>query len=205
LFLHFRNTKIKEFDWAKTIEMYEFIFKVVIFGECGCGKTTLRKKFMTNVFESDCRRTIGVDFETKDMDFNGKEVKLMIWDFGGERRFRFMFPRYIYGAMGGILMYDISELSSFSRMSKWLSLIGRTGQKFPIILLGGKSDLDFIREIPRKEGKKFAKSMNLNGFIECSSKTSENVQEAFAALTQIMIDRMTLMKTPIPSIKVKNS
>jgi small GTP-binding protein len=157
---------------------------------------------MTNVFESDCRRTIGVDFETVDIDYEGRDIKLMIWDFGGEERFRFMFPRYIYGAMGGILMYDISEYPSFSRMNEWLSLINRTGQKFPIILLGGKSDLDFIREVPWKEGKKFAKLMNLNDFMECSSKTCENVEEAFATLTQLMIDRMTLMKTEIPSIKV---
>ncbi len=182
--------------------MYEFIFKVVIFGERSCGKTTLRKRFMTNVFESDSRRTIGVDFETKNIDVDGKEVKLMIWDFAGEKRFRFMFPQYIYGAMGGFLMYDISEYSSFSHISKWLSLIQRTGQKFPIILLGGKSDLDYIREIPWKEGRKFAKLMDLNDFMECSSKTSENVQEAFSILTRLMIDRMTLTKTEIPSIRV---
>ncbi len=182
--------------------MYEFIFKIVIFGEVGCGKTSLRKRFMTNVFKSDCRRTIGVDFDTKLLELDGKEVKLMIWDFGGEERFRFMFPQYIYGAMGGFLIYDISEYSSFSRMSNWLSLMHGTGQNFPVILLGGKSDLDFIREISKKEGKKFTKSMNMNGFIECSSKTGENVHEAFATLTRIMIDRMAIMKTELPSISV---
>ena len=81
--------------------------------------------------------------------------------------------------MGGILLYDISEYSSFSRMSKWLSLIKGKNQRFPIILFGGKSDLDFIREISSKEGKGFAKSMKLNEFIECSSKNCENVAESF--------------------------
>ena len=175
--------------------MYEVIFKVVIFGEAGCGKTSLRNRFMTNDFKSNCQRTIGVDFETKDIDLDGREVKLMIWDFAGEERFRYMFPQYIYGAMGGFLMYDISDYSSFIRMSKWLSLINGTGQKFPIILLGGKSDLDFIREISRKEGKKFAKSMNLNGFLECSSKNCEHIKEAFTLITRIMI-------TEIQSIRV---
>lgn len=182
--------------------MYEFIFKIVIFGEVGCGKTSLKKRFMTNVFESDCRRTIGVDFETKEIDVDGKEVKLMIWDLAGEKKFRYMFPKYIYGAMGGFLMYDISEYSSFSRMGDWLSLLNEAGQSFPIVLLGGKSDLDYIREIPRKEGKKYAKLMNLNRFIECSSKTCENIQEAFATLTRLMIERMAIMKTEIPSIRV---
>jgi len=182
--------------------MYEFIFKVVIFGEGGCGKTSLRKRFITNVFHSNCQKTIGVEFVTKEIDLDGRGVKLMIWDFAGEERFRYMFPQFIYGAMGGILMYYISDYTSFSRMSKWLSLINGTNQRFPIILLGGKSDLDFIREISRKEGKKFAKSMNLNEFIECSSKTCENVKESFATLTRLMIERMTIMKTEIHSITV---
>ncbi|MFW9895022.1 MAG: Rab family GTPase [Candidatus Thorarchaeota archaeon] len=182
--------------------MYEFIFKVVIFGEAGCGKTTLRKRFMTNVFKANNRKTIGVDFETKDIIFDNKEVKLMIWDFGGEEKFRFMFPQYLYGAMGGILMYDISEYSSFSHLVHWLSVIKQAGLKFPIILLGGKSDLDFIREIPKKEGRRFAKSMNLNGFMECSSKTGEKIQETFAGLTRLMIQRKEIMKTELPSISV---
>jgi len=182
--------------------MYEVIFKVVIFGEAGCGKTSLRNRFMTNDFKSNCQRTIGVDFETKDIDLDGREVKLMIWDFAGGKKFRFMFPHFIYGAKGGFLMYDISDYSSFTRMSKWLSLINGTGQRFPIILLGGKSDLDFIREISRKKGKKFAKSMNLNEFIECSSKTSENVKESFVTLTRLMVNRMANMKTDIQSIRV---
>ena len=77
--------------------MYEFIFKVVIFGEGGCGKTALRKKFITNVFNPNCPKTIGVEFETREIDLDGREVKLMIWDFAGEERFRYMFPQYIYG------------------------------------------------------------------------------------------------------------
>ena len=182
--------------------MYEFIFKVVIFGEAGCGKTSLRKRFITNVFNSNCQRTIGVDFETKGIDLDGREVKLMIWDFAGGKNFRFMFPHFIYGVMGGFLMYDISNSSSFSRMSKWLSLINGTKQRFPIILLGGKSDLDDLREISKREGKKFAKSMNLNEFIECSSKTCENVKESFATLTRIMLNRMAIMKSEIQSIRV---
>ena len=181
--------------------MYEFIFKVVIFGEVGCGKTTLRKKFMTGVF-ANSRKTIGVDFQTKELDLDGREVKLMIWDFAGEKRFRFIFPQYIYGAMGGILMYDITDYSSFSHISDWLSVINGTNQRFPIILLGGKSDLDDFREISWREGEKVAKSMDLNEFIECSSKTGENVKESFTTLTRIMLNRTAIKKTEIQSIRV---
>lgn len=186
----------------KTIKMYEYIFKIVIFGEGSCGKTTLRKRFMTNVFDSNSHKTIGVEFETKEIDLDGKDVKLMIWDFAGEERFRYMFPKYIYGAMGGILMYDISDYSSFSRMNEWLSLINGTNQRFPIILLGGKSDLDDIRKISWREGERFAKSMNLYAFTECSSKICENVKESFETLTRMMIKRMEIMNTEIQSVRV---
>jgi len=177
--------------------MYDVIFKVVIFGDAGCGKTTLRKRFMTNVFVSDCSKTIGVDFETKVLKIDGVEIKLLIWDFAGEERFRFIFPQYIYGAMGGILMYDITDYSSFSHINDWLSVINGTNQRFPIILLGGKSDLDDFREISWREGQRIAKLMDMNEFFECSSKTGENVKESFAILTWIMLNRMAIKKTEI--------
>jgi len=170
--------------------MYDAIFKVILFGDAGCGKTTLRKRFMTDLFISGSQMTIGVDFETKVIEADGIRVKLMLWDFGGEERFRFIFPHYIAGAMGGILMYDITEYSSFSHISDWLSVINGSKMKFPIVLLGGKSDLDFLREISYKEGKKIANSMGLNKYIECSSKTGENVQKSFEVLTKMMINKM---------------
>jgi small GTP-binding protein len=173
--------------------MYEAIFKIVIFGDAGCGKTTLRKRFMTNKFISDTQHTIGVDFETKILQVDGKEIKLLIWDFGGEERFRFMFPQYLYGAKGGFLMYDITNYSSFSHTIDWLTIINRTKERFPIVLLGSKIDLDDFREVSYKDGYHLAKSMSLNEFNECSSKTGENIQESFVDLTKIMLDRMSIM------------
>ncbi|MFX1380767.1 MAG: GTP-binding protein [Promethearchaeota archaeon] len=172
--------------------MYDVIFKVVIFGDAGCGKTTLRKRFMTNKYISSSQHTIGVDFETKILALDGKEIKLLIWDFGGEERFRFMFPQYIYGAMGGILLYDITDYSSFSHIGDWLSVINGTKERFPIILLGAKLDLEEFREISYSEGYRVAKMLNLKEFDECSSKTGENVHESFANLTRLMLNRMEI-------------
>ena len=174
--------------------MYDALFKVVIFGDSNSGKTTLRKRFMTNVFVSDSRQTIGVDFETKLMEIDGLEVKLMLWDFAGEERFRFIFPQYIYGAMGGILMYDITNYSSFSHINEWLDVIKQTNQIFPMILLGGKSDLEKFREIPFGLGMKAAKLNGMTEFIECSSKTGDNVIETFATLARIMLNKMMVKK-----------
>lgn len=182
--------------------MYDALFKVVIFGDSGSGKTTLRKRFMTNKFISDSRQTIGVDFETKLLDVDGLEVKLMIWDFAGEERFRFIFPQYIYGAMGGILMYDITNYSSFSHINEWLDIIKETNQLFPMILLGGKSDLDEYREIPFGLGMEAAKINNMTEFVECSSKTGEYVNETFTTLARIMLNKMLVKKQETQGILV---
>jgi len=167
--------------------MYDAIFKIVIFGDAGSGKTTLAKRYMNGIFIPDTQMTIGVDFETKDLKVNGIHVKLMVWDFAGEERFRFILPKYIRGAMGGILLYDITNYSSFSHVFDWLSVIRETNEEFPILLIGSKTDLSSLREITYKEGLKFSKSRGLDGFIECSSKTGENVEKVFENLTKAML------------------
>lgn len=169
--------------------MLDAIFKIVIFGDAGSGKTTLTKRFKTKTFISDSQMTIGVDFETVDFKVDGKTVKLMIWDFGGEERFRFIFPKYIKGAMGGIMMYDITNYPSLAHVDNWLSVINGRKEQIPLVLLGGKADLDIIRQIPYKEGKKIAKAKGFNGFTECSSRTGENVEKSFETLTRIMLNR----------------
>ncbi len=90
-------------------------------------------------------------------------------------------------------MYDITNYSSFSHTIDWLTVINRTKERFPIVLLGSKIDLDNFREVPYEDGYELAKSMNLKAFNECSSKTGENVEESFTDLTRIMLDRMSIM------------
>ncbi|NVM45088.1 MAG: GTP-binding protein [Candidatus Lokiarchaeota archaeon] len=171
--------------------MYDATFKIIIFGDAGCGKTTLTQRFLTNLFVSDQTMTIGVDFEVKSLNVDGKKVKLQIWDFGGEERFRFLLPTYVRGARGGLFLYDITNYSSIAHIDDWLSVIRkeiRADDIFPIIVAGGKADLVENREVSSADGIKIAKSRNVNGFIETSSKTGENVEKTFEALTKLMLD-----------------
>ncbi|MGB5911931.1 MAG: Rab family GTPase [Promethearchaeia archaeon] len=168
--------------------MYDAIFKVVIFGDAGSGKTTLLKRYMSGVFIPDTQMTIGVDFDTKNLAIDSIQVKLMVWDFAGEERFRFIFPKYVRGAMGGILLYDITSYASLSHVYDWLSIMNGTNKQFPIILSGSKADLEVSREVPYEEGLEIARSMDLDDFIECSSKTGENVGKVFETLTKKMLN-----------------
>jgi len=170
---------------------------VVIFGDAGCGKTTMTHRFLTNLFKSDTKMTIGVDFEVKSLEINGKKVKLQIWDFGGEERFRFLLPTYVRGANGALFMYDVTNYASLAHIDDWLLVVRKEIKSdqdtFPIIVVGGKADLIDDREVTGDEGIKIAKSRSVDGFIECSSKTGENVEQTFDALTSIMMQRSKLI------------
>ena len=172
--------------------MYDATFKIIIFGDAGCGKTTLTQRFLTNLFVSDQTMTIGVDFEVKSLSVDEQKVKLQIWDFGGEERFRFLLPTYVRGARGGLFLYDITNYSSIAHIDDWLSVIKkeiRAEDLFPIIVVGGKVDLVENREVSSADGIKIARSRNVNGFIETSSKTGENVEKTFEALTKLMLEK----------------
>jgi len=180
----------KSLIMKNTHGLYDATFKIIIFGDAGTGKVTLTQRFLTNLFVSDQTMTIGVDFEVKSLSVDGQKVKLQIWDFGGEERFRFLLPTYVRGARGGIFIYDITNYSSLAHIDDWLSVIRKEIKAediFPIIVVGNKAHLVNDREVPSAEAIKIAKSRGVSGFIEVSAKTGENVEKAFEALTRLML------------------
>jgi small GTP-binding protein len=171
--------------------MYDATFKIVIFGDAGCGIEVLMQRYLTNLFVSDSKMTIGVDFEVKSLYVDGLKVKLQIWNFGGEERFRFLLPTYVRGARGGIFMYDVTNYSSLAHIDDWLNVIKkeiRAKHVFPIIVVGNNADLVDKREVLASEGIKIAKSRGVDGFIEISTKTGENIEKTFEALVRLMSD-----------------
>ena len=172
--------------------MYDATFKIILFGDPNVGKKTLVQGSLTNLFVSGQTRTIGVDFEIKTLTVDGQKVMLEVWVFGGEERFRFLLPTYVRGARGGLFVYDITNYSSLAHIDDWLNVVRkeiRAEDIFPIIVVGNKVDLVENREISSTDGIKIAKSRGVNGFIECSFKTGENVEKAFEALTRLMLDK----------------
>lgn len=174
---------------------FERTFKIIIFGDSGCGKTTLTHRFLTNLFIPDAASTIGVEFQLKMVEARGERVKLQIWDFAGEERFRFLLPSYVKGASGGIFMYDITNYASLAHVDEWLAIIDseKTVEKFPLIFVGGKTDLSHYKEVSTKKAIEVANLKNAQGFIECSSKTGENVNKIFHILTEHIIKNVKEM------------
>jgi len=136
--------------------------------------------------------TIGVDFKVKTVFVGDKEVILKIWDFEGVERFKFLFPTYVRGAQGGLFVYDVKKESSLRSIDKWLSIIRkeiRPKDEFPIMVVGIKPGIMKDRQVSAEEGMEIARSRGLDGFIECSVETGENVEEVFETLARLMIDR----------------
>jgi len=169
-------------------------FKLPIFGDAGVGKTTLTHRYLHGLFKQSYHGTIGVDFFLKKLELNGKNISLQIWDFAGEEKFRFLLPGIINGANGTIFMFDITRYVTFKNLSNWLSVFKTANenhnQTVPALLVGSKTDLEGIRTVPSKEAKSFAQDNNLSGYIECSSKNGENVEELFRKITKIMMENM---------------
>ncbi len=172
------------------------MFKIIIFGDGGVGKTTLINRYLTGIFKSDSLITIGVDFHVKKIEIEGKRVSLQIWDFAGEERFRFLLPSYVIGASGGIFLYDITRYSSFKNFDSWLEIFkkGYKGEnhQIPVLMVGSKLDLEYKRAVSREEAYEIAKKNNLYGYIECSAKDGQSVEDIFLEIGRLMIKRANL-------------
>jgi len=119
--------------------VYDAILKMVIFGEPEVVKSKLTQRFLTKLFTSDSKMTIGVDFEVKSVEIDGKRVKLQIWDFEGQERFKFLLSTYARGARGGLFVYDVNKESSLTSIDEWLTIIRKeinAEERFPIIIVG---------------------------------------------------------------------
>jgi len=165
---------------------YEYIFKYIIIGDMGVGKSCLLHQFTENKFVPDSPHTIGVEFGTRIVDVMGKKIKLQIWDTAGQERFRAVTRSYYRGAAGALLVYDITRRITYNHLTSWLTdARNLTNPNTVIMLIGNKKDLDGQRDVTYEEAAKFA---NENGliFVESSAKTGENVEEAFLRTAKLI-------------------
>lgn len=169
--------------------------KILIIGESGVGKSSLMLRFTEDNFDPEQTLTIGVDFKTKRLTIDGNTVKLAIWDTAGQERFRTLTPSYYRDAQGAILVYDVSNYSTFTKLETWLNELETYSTKSNIVkmVVGNKIDVD-NREVSREEGMHFARR-HQTLFIEASAKTKDGVQGAFEELVQKIIQTPDLWES----------
>jgi small GTP-binding protein len=172
-------------------------FKICIFGDGGVGKTTLVQRYVTGQFTKGTKMTIGVDIVTHRIQVEDWIVTLQIWDFGGEERFRFFLPAYARGSFGGIFMYDITRYSSVMDFDEWLTVFKKGCaydlKPIPILMVGGKLDLEEKREVTLEKAFEFAQSRYIYSIMECSAKTGQNVETVFRDITNRVMINMDLL------------
>jgi len=168
---------------------YDFTWKIMMLGDASVDKTSLTIRYISGFFLDDLKLTIGVDFYSKTTTFHGKKVKLQIWDFGGEERFRFLLHQYCKGANAAFFLYDITNRLSLDHLPDWTQIIREHTGDIPIFLVGTKLELKEFRAVSRDEGILAAKKFNLSGFIEVSARTGENVERLFEVMTEILLER----------------
>jgi small GTP-binding protein len=172
-------------------EEYDYLFKSIVVGDGGVGKTALTLRFSKGFFTEDYKMTIGVDFHVKTITIDSVEgpirAKLQIWDTGGQERFSSIRPMYYRGSLGALLIFDLTNTASFEHLPQWIEEIrANVKTEIPLLLVGNKSDLVDQRTISLEELNKFTENFNLY-YMETSAKTGEGVGDCFYILACLMI------------------
>lgn len=167
-------------------EEYDYLFKVVLIGDSGVGKSNLLSRFTRDSFSLESKSTIGVEFATRSQEIDGKIIKAQIWDTAGQERYRAITSAYYRGAVGALLVYDIAKHLTYENVTRWLKeLRDHADSNIVIMLVGNKTDLRHLRAVPTDDAKQFAEDNGLS-FIETSALVSTNVELAFQnILTEI--------------------
>nr|ABK22282.1 unknown [Picea sitchensis] len=164
----------------------DYVFKVVLIGDSAVGKSQILSRFARDEFSLDSKATIGVEFQTRTVVIEHKSVKAQIWDTAGQERYRAVTSAYYRGAVGAMLVYDITKRQTFDHVPRWLEeLRNHADNNIVIMLVGNKCDLDNLRAVPTEDAKEFAQKEGLF-FLETSAMEATNVETAFlTVLTEI--------------------
>ncbi|KAL2239656.1 ras-related protein RABA5b-like [Sesamum indicum] len=169
----------------------EYLFKIVVIGDSAVGKSNLLSRFARDEFDHNSKATIGVEFQTQVVELDGKEVKAQVWDTAGQERFRAVTSAYYRGAVGALVVYDISRKTTFESVKRWLDELNtHCDTTVARMLVGNKCDLENIREVSVDEGKSLAEEEGLF-FIETSALDSTNVNKAFEIVIREIYEKVS--------------
>jgi small GTP-binding protein len=168
----------------------DLLIKIVLIGDSGVGKTNLLSRFTRDQFNPESKSTIGVEFATQTIPYDDKVVKAQIWDTAGQERYRAITSAYYRGAVGALLLYDITSMTSFQSASRWLKELRENADpNIVVMVVGNKSDLADKRAVETHDAVEFARTEQVF-FLESSAKDSINVHEAFTTLIREVVKKL---------------
>lgn len=166
------------------MERCDAVYKGVMIGDSGVGKTALLMRFCERVFEDNYVSTIGVDVKKRVLNVDGHKVKLQLWDTAGQERFRTITQSYYRGADGIVIVFDLTDMESFTNVKHWVKDINRTNDSSTKILVGNKLDLN--REVSKDVATAYASKMGFR-YFETSAKSGSNVDSTFLEFARILL------------------
>ena len=172
-----------------------YTFKILTIGESGVGKTCILRRFVENKFLKSHLATIGIDFRTKVLQVYGKDIKLKIWDTAGQERYHNITSQIYKGADGIILVFDVNEEISFTKIKDWIEQIKSniSQDEISLILLGNKCDIE-ERAISKEQGQEMANSLKIN-YYETSALNGTGINEAFEGLTKEIMKKKKVINS----------
>ena len=178
---------------SNDIEASDYIFKIIAVGDAAVGKSALTIRFAENKFEESYHLTLGMNLVTRHIELNGTRVEYTIWDIGGQPNFKTILPMYYQGALGALVVYDVTSMNSFDNIVHWMEDIKEHCQEVPLVIMGNKSDLSDERAISEKQGREMAEKLKEHWsqkihFIESSAKEDVGVTKAFMDLARSILD-----------------
>ncbi|KAK8795096.1 hypothetical protein WA588_003946, partial [Blastocystis sp. NMH] len=180
-------------------EYYDYLYKVVLIGDSGVGKTNILSRYTKNEFNIDSKATVGVEFASKCITIDGKVIKAQIWDTAGQERYRAITSAYYRGAIGALIVYDITSRPSFENVEEWLNeLTLHADNDIVVMLVGNKCDLDNQRTVQSEEAIAFAEKHNM-AFIETSAYDATRIGTAFETILKEIYKQTS--STPMQSNK----
>ncbi|KTW29955.1 GTP-binding protein ypt2 [Pneumocystis jirovecii RU7] len=169
---------------------YDYLIKLLLIGDSGVGKSCLLLRFSEDSFTPSFITTIGIDFKIRTIELDGKRIKLQIWDTAGQERFRTITTAYYRGAMGILLVYDVTDEKSFNNVRSWVANIQQyAAEDVNKILIGNKCDWEERRVISHEQGQNLAEEYGML-FLEASAKSNVNVDKAFFVLSREIKKRL---------------
>lgn len=171
------------------------MFKICVFGNLGVGKSTIISQFFKEFpwrppnIGSPPTTTIGVNFYQDVIEVDGLEVTLQIWELIGDKKFWFLYKKYVLGTAAGIFIYDITDTSSIKNIDEWLKILkkGRRNANIPVLMIGNKADLQDKRKIKIERASKLASSKSMIGPIEVSAMNKDDVKELFIKFVRMIL------------------
>ena len=167
---------------------YQYIFKLILIGNSGVGKSSIIQRYMKNTFEESYKCTIGVDFLMKTLNLNGKTVKLQLWDTAGQEKYKSMVASYYRGANVALVVFDITSHASFDSLPVWIENYYKNGpEEKNIILIGNKKDMEESRQVTKQEAEIFSETNNMM-YFETSAKEGDNIEYIFTYAAEKLLE-----------------